>query len=445
MRRLLDTQASAARRFARGLAVVAIGATVAACDTDQLLSVDAPQVIEPDAVVGATGAAALRAGIIGRVNGIAAGGEGMWMFGGLAADEWLNGDTFQQRSQTDLREVTEDNSFLSGIYRALNRVRVEAGPAIAALREANQPAQQVGELFALRAYAVILAAEHFCNGLTFGTIEGTDPVNGSPISTDSAFALAVAFADSALANTGGNATVRNLAATMKGRALINRGRWAEAAAAVSGVPLSFEYLTFHSANAGSNQLWSLNESSRRYSVADREGTNGLPFRSANDPRLPTGRFGANTAFDNTTQFFIQRKYGRFDPAPIANGIEAAMIRAEAALNQNNTTAWLAALNDARANGGVAGLAPLTDPGSQSARVDLTMQERAFWMFGTGHRFGDLRRLVRQYGRAQNTVFPTGAWHKGGNYGSMVAFPLPIEERNNPNVGTSGNICTNQNA
>ena len=44
----------------------------------------------------------------------------------------------------------------------------------------------------------------------------------------------------------------------------------------------------------------------------------------------------------------------------------------------------------------------------------------------------LRRLVRQYGRTQDTVFPTGNYHKGGEYGSDVNFPVSSDERNNPN-------------
>jgi hypothetical protein len=53
------------------------------------------------------------------------------------------------------------------------------------------------------------------------------------------------------------------------------------------------------------------------------------------------------------------------------------------------------------------------------------------MWGTAHRLGDLRRLVRQYSRAQNTVFPSGAYHKGGSYGTDVNFPVSSDERNNP--------------
>jgi hypothetical protein len=58
-------------------------------------------------------------------------------------------------------------------------------------------------------------------------------------------------------------------------------------------------------------------------------------------------------------------------------------------------------------------------------------ERAFWFFATGHRLGDLRRLVRQYGRAAESVFPTGAYFKGGTYGPDVNLPIPFDELNNP--------------
>ena len=107
-----------------------------------------------------------------------------------------------------------------------------------------------------------------------------------------------------------------------------------------------------------------------------------------------------------------------------------MVEAEAALRTGDVTNFLAKLNVARAT--VTGLAPLTDPGSTTAREDLLFRERAFWMFSTGHRQGDLRRLIRQYNRPENTVFPTGVWFKGGPYGSDVNFPIPFSETNNPN-------------
>jgi hypothetical protein len=65
-------------------------------------------------------------------------------------------------------------------------------------------------------------------------------------------------------------------------------------------------------------------------------------------------------------------------------------------------------------------------------VDLHFKERAYWLWQTGHRLGDLRRLIRDYGRDPETVFPSASYHKGGGYGTDVNFPVPIDEENNPN-------------
>jgi hypothetical protein len=89
------------------------------------------------------------------------------------------------------------------------------------------------------------------------------------------------------------------------------------------------------------------------------------------------------------------------------------------------------LNDLRAG---AGLDPLGAPADFDAATDLLFRERAFWLYATGHRLGDMRRLIRQYGRDANAVFPTGDYFKGGlTYGVDVNLPLPRRETNNPNV------------
>ena len=119
-----------------------------------------------------------------------------------------------------------------------------------------------------------------------------------------------------------------------------------------------------------------------------------------------------------------------------------MIEAEAALRAQNAASALTILNAARAT--VTGLAPLTDAGTADARINQLFRERAFWLFGRGYRLGDMRRLVRQYNRAPTSVFPVGAWHKGGNYGSDMNFPVPQAEQNNPNV-PAGQSCLDRNA
>jgi hypothetical protein len=140
---------------------------------------------------------------------------------------------------------------------------------------------------------------------------------------------------------------------------------------------------------------------------------------------------------------------REPPVAIATGVEARLIEAEAQLRAGNATGSLATLNALRVatgtgSGGVAGLAALPDAGTEAARVTQLFRERAFWMFGTGHRVGDLRRLIRQYNRVANTVFPTGSWRANAAYGGDVNFPIPQAEDNNPNV-PAGGACLDRNA
>jgi hypothetical protein len=68
------------------------------------------------------------------------------------------------------------------------------------------------------------------------------------------------------------------------------------------------------------------------------------------------------------------------------------------------------------------------------RVAFHFRERALWMYATGHRLGDLRRLVRQYGLPESAVFPTGAYYRPQypTFGTDVNFPVPFAETNNPN-------------
>jgi hypothetical protein len=267
------------------------------------------------------------------------------------------------------------------------------------------------------------------------------PVYGSPITNAETFQQAVVLFDSALAVLGTNAsaaatTQRNLARVGKGRALLNLNQPAPAATAVAGVPTNFIYQITHSDNTARqhNGLFSLVFEGRRFGVGEVEGGTGLPYRSdASDPRIPNVRgTGALTSgFDGVTPLFVQQKYPtRTTAAPVAIGAEARLIEAEADLRAGGTN-WLTIINTLRGTTSPA-LAPLADPGTPAGREDLLFKERAYWTWLTSHRLGDMRRLVRQYGRAANAVFPTGAYFKGGLYGTDVNFPIPFDEQNNPN-------------
>ncbi len=427
-----------------------------------ILDVTNPDIIP--IVNSASGALALKNGVVLRLEQVTAGigGNGpdnLFIYGGLLADEYRSGDTFVQRNDMDQRRWDPTNTFLAGPFRDLNRVRVGATSAISALRTyAPTPSSNIGLMFAFTAFADNLAGEYYCNGIPLSEVVGATIVYGDPVPYDSLFGLAMANADSALANLSGvdSARVRQLASIVKGRALLNRGQFAAAAAAVAQVATTFHYDATYSASAGQNEIWNLNTSIKRYTVADTEANVGLPFVSANDPRVPRATGGS--VFDSAFPIVSNRQgiWGQYSSVAIASGIEARLIEAEAALQAGATTTWLTDLNVLRTNTALYPVAQtgytrgptlgnLVDPGTFDGRVNAMFYERAFWMFSSGHRLGDMRRLIRPtakggYGRAVNTVYPNGIFVKGGLYGDATMLPIPFDEQNNPKF--SG--CTDRN-
>jgi hypothetical protein len=210
---------------------------------------------------------------------------------------------------------------------------------------------------------------------------------------------------------------------------VDLGRYAQAAQVVIAVPDSFQYQSTISWPIAGYQFGA-------YTVANQEGGNGLPFNTSDDPRAAVTASGSNVF---GVPLFTPTKYapGTTTPVVIASGVEARLIEAEADLRAGGSR-WLMILDTLRTG---VGLPPLTDPGigtlpaGKSAfdvRLDLVMQERGYWLFLTGHRQGDLRRLVRNDHRPQQTVYPTGPYFGGqGAYGTDVTLPIPASERPNP--------------
>jgi hypothetical protein len=438
---------------------------LAACNPSDQLQVTDPDIINPVDAQSPAGAIAVRNGALGRLNAATSGGssssEGLFLLSGLLADEWNNGDSFIARWEVDQRAITLQNNFLTDVDRLLNRARLSATQAVGLLQQYVPlgPIADVAEMYFVQAYVENAVGEHYCNGLILSTVVDGVEQYGTPTTTQAAFTLALAHADSGLAlitgNTATDVKIRSALATLKGRILLNLNRPADAGNAVAGVLTSFKYQEFHSQTTNDNAAWTYNNTARRYSVSDKEGTNGLDFVSANDPRIPTciandavcKTIGSTVAGRDDKSAFpmiVQRIWiARDNPVTIVGGVEARLIEAEAAFRAGNSALMIQKLNQARTEGGVAGLtANLTDPGNDAARVNLIFRERAFWMFNTGHRVGDMRRLVKFYNRPAETVFPTGAWHKGGNYGPDLNFPVPQAEENNPNL-VKGQNCTDR--
>src|SRR5256714_3527366 len=225
------------------------------------------------------------------------------------------------------------------------------------------------KLLALLAVALVLPShacnEPHCPGVPVSHLDAVTGkvAYGVPLTTSQLVDTAIARFNAALgvAAAVSNATLRqtmtNLANVGKARALADSGDFAGAAATVSSVPTSFAYLSEHSeiSTYENNGVFNGNTQDRRYSVADREGGNGFPFRSVIDPRTPSRRrtAGNRNGFDGLTPQFNNFRFGdRKSPIPLATGVEARLIEAEAALQAdtvNPSAAFLTALNDPRAN------------------------------------------------------------------------------------------------
>ena len=455
------------RRAGLTAAAIAIAPfALAACGgiKDQLLEPQQPGVISPEDVLnaGATGADALRIGAIGWLQNWTGGGgnanqENIWMMADLLTDVWKSSDTFVQRNDTDRRNVTTNNATVANAYSTTTRSRGYYRAAINALRPVTTTDKdaKIGEMYFALGYTELYLAEIFCNGIPLGeTVDGVVTYS-KPLTNQEVYAIALTHLDSAITLASGTTTlatsVRNAAAVAKGRTLVNMGRFADAAAAVANVPVSYQYTLTYSQPTQSNEIWSLNanRSNARYTVGDSLDhattliRNAIPFASARDPRVPTTGSSTNLGakgIDNATPWVGQLIWtARESPIVLASGIDAQLIVAEARLQANDIAGMMTALNGLRTSArtlgafAVAAMPALPTPATRDAAINLLFREKAFWQYARGTRLGDLRRLVRQYGRTQDNVFPSGTFHKENlPYGSDVNLPVTDSEKTNPN-------------
>ena len=438
-------------RLARGVPTLGL-ALLGACSgvTDSLLEAVDPDIINPADVNSIEGARALANGTIARLTAVTAGNESTWLFGGLLGDEWATSSTFVQNDETDQRRIQENNSQITNMLYRLYRTRTSANQAIAGLRTYLPTATtSIAEMYFARGFTDLQLASDFCNGIPLSDGSGDVIVFGDPQPVSAVFASAIAAFDSALAIVGSatdanSVLIARAARIGKARAQVGINQVDAAVTTVAGIPTTFTYQSTFSLTTQTNTIWGQGLSSQRYTVGDSlQGNqrnivvaNAIPFASLNDPRLPVVK---RTTAGQDGQTFMNTTvvYQQLTNVDIVNGLDARLIEAEKALRDQNISAWLGILNALRAappalhSVTVAPMAALTDPGTAAARVNLQFREKAMWTFSRGQRLGDMRRLIRQYGRSANTVFPSGAHFKGGDFGPDVNLPIVTDERNNP--------------
>jgi starch-binding outer membrane protein, SusD/RagB family len=438
-----------------------LAAVLAGCEA-RTLAVKTPDVVSVQSTQGAGSLPVLSASIIANFTFAYAGdggnvNEGVIQDGALLGDEYISSDTYPTRNEIDQRIPQYSNANSNTVFADINIFRKNAEDAVAAYQAYQPGVSQEAEAYTWAGYSYILIAETYCTGIpfsfvnnntgaiTFGPLESTAQMwHDARVRFDSA--LAVLAADTVTADQGNIAGEVNFASIGKGRALLDSGDAVDAAAAVAAVPLSYNYFVATSTNTERqwNGVWTYDNNERRYSIPDNEGINGLSYRSngtelgvgcagtmvAGDPRITWYDNGAgfNTAAENYAECIFPSVSSNIS---VATGVEAQLIIAEADLQGGNTGAAKMIINNIRST--VFGdTSTFVFPGNPDSAVTALFKERAYDLWLTAHRLGDLRRLIRQYGFAPDAVFPTGAYQFGGSYGESVSLPLPSTEASNPN-------------
>jgi hypothetical protein len=435
------------RTYQGALALVALGASLGltACDRikDPLLAVETPDIVTPDKANSAAGAQSLfiaAQGDFARFIGGDRGGSsplGLNLTGGLLADELISSRTGTEH--VDNRSIIPA-SFPMSTWNQVGNSYTRILRAIRAL-ETYPPATggsaQLALLHAMEGMVLTVTAESYCNGVPLW--DGQSDINPQTktYSTAELYTAAIAEFDKAITLAGTNTNTINFATIGKARTILDqatpatlKANAATAAGLVANVPTPYKFnVVFGASTAGlGNAIYNWANATKNFGPVDREGINGLDYISSGDPRIKVDTTKVTAGQDGTRTAALNQYTTLDAPVTVASGIEARMILAESQL-ANGDPNWIVTLNDARATIGITPLAPAATAAGQQ---DQLFRERGFWMYLTAHRLGDMRRLVRQYQRGTETVYPTKSYFKGGAYGTDVTLVPHQDETNNPN-------------
>ena len=429
---------------ALALGAIAVLGGLTGCDRikNPLLAVDTPDIVSPDRAQSAAGAQSFfiaAQGDFARFIGGDRGGSsplGLNLTGGLLADELIS--TRSGTEHIDNRAI-DPSAFPSSSWNqvGISYVRnVRAIRALLAFPPATGANEQLAQLHAMQGMILAITAETYCNGVPLWDGQSDTDPQTKTYSTSDLYGAAILQLDSAVKLSTAASTI-NVATIGKARVLLDQATpatlaasSASAAALVAAIPTSYKYnVVFGTSTSGlGNAIYDWANATKNFSAVDKEGVNGLDYISSGDPRIKVDPTKVSAGQDGTRTAALNQYASLDAPVTVASGIEARLIEAESQLASGNAS-WIATLNTLRAT---IGLAPLAPAATLAGQQDQLFRERAFWMYLTAHRLGDMRRLVRQYGRGAETVYPTGSYFKGGAYGTDVVLLPAQEEKNNPN-------------
>jgi hypothetical protein len=362
----------------RAAAAVALTGTivVGGCTHGELLGVQTPDIISPDAAQSTAGAQTFRVTAIGnfaRFIGGDLGGSsplGLNLSGGMLGDE-----IFSARAGTehmDNRNINPNN-FPIDTWTQVGNTYTRLVRAIALLAKyppASGLNDQLAELHAQEGFVYTIVAENYCSGVPFWDGVEQSNINTVTLTTADMYNRAKAQFDSALGLAAAGSSTAYLATIGKARTLVDMNDYAGAAALTPTVPTSFVYnAQFSKLTTGLvNAIYDWMNATKNFGASDKEGTNGLDYVSSKDPRILVDGTKLGRGQDGTLTPLINQYPTTDAVVPVATGIEARLIEAESQLKSGNA-AWLTTLNALRSSPQKYGvvsttatsLGPLVDP------------------------------------------------------------------------------------
>ncbi len=420
------------------LMAMAVFLVFGATSCSKLLEVTDPDIVTPETLSIET----LKNGSLGdlavAISGSSAGHgatAGLIVMSGLMTDEYDYVGTFPTRREADTRLLQNVNGTINRIYGNLHRARAAAEATVDLAKISGESAIE-SEMESIAGFVYVIFAESFCGSVPFSKVTPDGEITlGMPQSDVEMYNAAILLFDDAIASAAAasNDDLGYLARVGKARALLGLGQIGNAAAEVSSVPDDFVYYIEHSDNSRrqENGIFTMTSIRRQYSIADAKGIDYRTRGANGDPRVP---WNGGTEFGQNDKdlYYNQLKYTSVNaPVKLASGIEARLIEAEAEAQAGDNAAVASIHDDLRAT---ELLAPIDLTGMTTDQlVDYHFTERALWLYSSGHRHGDMRRLVNSYNRNVEDVFPWGtAPIHNVEYSTTIAFLIPQSEANNPN-------------
>jgi hypothetical protein len=412
--------------------VFAATASLAACNSNDLLDVETPAAVPVDMLDDPKNAGQM-------VNSAVADFEcafgGMVSVTGIISDELADAQLGAAAWPYDRRDANTQtngsygtnpctNNQTPGIYNPLSTARWAADHAIKNLTEWTD--EQVGSnRQALLARAYVYAG--FAYSLIGQSMCSAAFDLGPEVQQIAIFALAEERFSSAIttAQAAGETALVSAAYAGRARVRLYQGNKTGAAADAALVPAGFVLTSANDAtdNRLYNRVFSITGQSGFYTVEDLS-RDLRTEKGEVDPRSAS-KLTATRAADARSPIWSPNKYtGYASPMRITSYEEAQLILAEAQGGAQAVTI----INALRAAVGLQGYTGGTDAASIQS---LIIDERRRALFLEGFRNYDLQRFNLPFTPAVGTAFP----QKGGSYGNTRCLPLPDVERfNNPNLG-----------